>query len=344
MYRQFSSFARIFEGFGVSSSDSDDVKLQKSFIVSTSIAISFLSIIWGSIYFFYNLPISASIPFSYTILSWLSLIYFHKSKNLVIFRNFQLFLLLFLPFFLTVSLGGFVNSSAVILWSLVAPFGALIFSDTRKAPYWFLFYLLLVITGAYFDFFNIFHQVLPIGFIHYFFILNLCIIPFMLFFMLYYFVDQKNKAFQLLKVVMNNEFSTLISNLGIENKTEDVSVLLLIIDNSGLSVYTKFFSDSHYDEQLIGGFLTALNSFSEVAFGANFLKQMNYKDFHLLFDVVSEYKLVYAFKGDLRSASLKFNDFVQKIQHKNFISIIQNRGIDVLDNNSDINSLTDSIF
>ena len=261
-------------------------------------------------------------------------------------RNVQLLLLCFLPFFLMVSLGGFVNSSAVILWSLVPPFGALIFSDVKKSRFWFLLYVVLLIFGTYFDFTNQFSsQMLSFGFIHYFFLLNLSVIPFMLFIMLYYFVDQKNKAFVLLKNVMNNEFSNLITNLDIESEKDDNSVLLLILDAGGLTIFTKFFTrESEYDEQLIGGFLTAINTFSKEAFGANFLRQMNYKNFHILFDVVDDYRIVYAFKGDLLSATKKFNEFVQSIQAPNYLSIFEKRTNQDLNGNSEINMLLNSVF
>jgi guanylate cyclase len=44
----------------------------------------------------------------------------------------QLLLILFLPFLLMIALGGFIKSSAVILWSLLSPLGALLFDAPRR--------------------------------------------------------------------------------------------------------------------------------------------------------------------------------------------------------------------
>ena len=340
-----SSFSNIFKGFGVKDLDSEEIKQQKANIVSISFIIALLAILWGTLYFFYNLPVSGSIPYSYTILSLFSLAIFYKTKNLNFLRSFQLILLCFLPFFLTLSLGGFINSSVVILWSLAAPFGALMFADVKKAPIWFVFYTLLLLLAAYFDYVNLFDQVVSPDFIHTFMIINLIIIPFMLFTMMYYFVNQKNSAFSLLKKVMTNEFSTLITSLDLQIEQANKSVLLLVLDSSGLSIFNRFFTkETEYDEQLIGGFLTALNTFSKEAFGANFLKRMQYKDFYLMFDVIGDYRLVYAFKGDQISANAKFTTFTEKIKQEKFLSILQNRGNISLNNNQEINSLVNSVF
>ena len=51
---------------------------------------------------------------------------------------------------------------------------------------------------------------------------------------------------------MNNEFSTLITNIDVNNEKDNNSVLILILDDAGHSIFTKFFiKDLKYDEQLI---------------------------------------------------------------------------------------------
>ena len=57
-------------------------------------------------------------------------------------------LILLLPFLLQIALGGYINASAVIIWSLICPLGALVFDDPRHAPYWFLGYLALVVISV----------------------------------------------------------------------------------------------------------------------------------------------------------------------------------------------------
>ena len=47
-----------------------------------------------------------------------------------------------------IALGGFINSSAVILWSFICPLGALLFAEYRQSPRWLIGYLaLLAVSG-----------------------------------------------------------------------------------------------------------------------------------------------------------------------------------------------------
>jgi adenylate cyclase len=62
-------------------------------------------------------------------------------------RAAQLLLILVTPFLLLLSLGGLVPSSGVILWSLLAPFGALVFDRPRRAWAWFVAFLTLFAVG-----------------------------------------------------------------------------------------------------------------------------------------------------------------------------------------------------
>ncbi len=67
------------------------------------------------------------IPLSYGIISVVSIAHFGLTRRYHFFRFSQLALILLLPFFLMVALGGFVNGNAVIFWVLISPLGALLF-------------------------------------------------------------------------------------------------------------------------------------------------------------------------------------------------------------------------
>jgi len=101
-------------------------------------------IIWGLIYLAAGEPVAASIPLVYTLVSAVSIAAFARSRAFRAFRALQLLFILLLPFLLQISLGGFVPASAVILWSLLSPFGALIFTDGRSAARWFALFIGLV--------------------------------------------------------------------------------------------------------------------------------------------------------------------------------------------------------
>jgi adenylate cyclase len=60
-------------------------------------------------------------------------------------------MMLLLPVLLQLSLGGFVPSSAVVLWSFIAPVGALMFKGTHSSIRWFLAFVVLLILAGFMD-------------------------------------------------------------------------------------------------------------------------------------------------------------------------------------------------
>lgn len=87
-------------------------------------------------------------------------------------------------------LGGFVSSSGVILWSLICPMGALLFSGPRQAPLWFLAYAgLVVLSGFLQPYVAVANQLSP-TLVTVFFVMNICGVSTAVFVLLHYFVGQ----------------------------------------------------------------------------------------------------------------------------------------------------------
>src|SRR6185503_12375673 len=133
---------------GADPNDDDDRQLQKSLLVLCAFPFMLAGVAWGLMYVLFGEPLAGAIPLSYSIISLLSTIHFGLTRRYQFFRFSQLTLILLLPFFLMVTLGGFINGSAVILWSLICPLGALLFDSPRQAPRWFLAFLSLVILSG----------------------------------------------------------------------------------------------------------------------------------------------------------------------------------------------------
>ena len=133
-----------FVALGHHPDDSDEVKLKKSSLLVTSGLFMLAGLVWGLLYFANGLVIPGAIPFCYGILCLVSIVSFSFTKKYRTFRNSQLFLILILPFALQISLGGFVPSSAVMYWAIIAPAGAMFFDSVKKSVYWFGAYILLV--------------------------------------------------------------------------------------------------------------------------------------------------------------------------------------------------------
>ena len=101
---------------------------------------------------FYSLgvPLAALVPVVYQVLTVVSVIVFLVTRNFERFR-FQQALLIFLgPIALHYFLGGFVNSSGVILSSFLAPLIAILFHGGRQSWPWFvaLWIVLLVLVAV----------------------------------------------------------------------------------------------------------------------------------------------------------------------------------------------------
>ena len=118
----------------------------------------------------------------------------------------------------------------------------------------------------------------------------------------------------------------------------------MIINASGLAKYSKIFSNPEkYNDQLIAGFLTAINAFSQETFGAKFLTQISYKEFLLLFDTIEDFKLVYAFKGDQKKAERTMQNLKNELRNDKykFVFIEDNKEID---SNSPLTELVNKYF
>ena len=128
---------------GVLAEDPEEERLRKASLTLTATMVSALAIVWVTTYSLLGLYLSAAIPLGYQVISIASLAVLARTGRFEFFRTSQLSLMLVLPALLQWSLGGFIASSGVMLWSLVSPLGALAFS--RRPLPWFSGYLLLTI-------------------------------------------------------------------------------------------------------------------------------------------------------------------------------------------------------
>jgi adenylate cyclase len=135
-------------GWGSDPDDPEELARAKRFLVLTCGLILLLSVFWVLLYAVYDEFLAASIPGAYILLSAVSITVFARTRRFRWFRDSQLALMLLLPAALQLVLGGFANASAVVLWSLVAPLGALVFTSSRGASAWFLAYLGIVILSG----------------------------------------------------------------------------------------------------------------------------------------------------------------------------------------------------
>ena len=125
--------------------DTPEQRHNKEILLLMSSHFTVVGLLWGLMYSINGLWVSSCIPFSYTVLSAISIAILLATKKFALFRNIQLCLVLLLPFLLHLSMGGFITSSCVVLWAIVCPMAALFFVTIRQSFYWFGAYVVLVI-------------------------------------------------------------------------------------------------------------------------------------------------------------------------------------------------------
>jgi class 3 adenylate cyclase len=97
------------------------------------------------------LPLAALIPFGYQVASLASLAVFARTKDYRAFRAVQASMMTVLPFLLQWTIGGFVASSAVSLWALVAAIGTLFFYSASASIPWFIVFVVLSVVSGLLD-------------------------------------------------------------------------------------------------------------------------------------------------------------------------------------------------
>ncbi|MBM9578107.1 adenylate/guanylate cyclase domain-containing protein [Leptospira sp. 201903070] len=122
--------------------------LHKNGLIIFSMVFTAAGFLWGILYYSLGFPRAAMIPGGYGILSFLSLLFVFATGKYLVFRFLQLLFILILPILLQLSLGGFENSGAVVIWAILSPLGALSFAPIRHGLIWFgLFLIVLLLAG-----------------------------------------------------------------------------------------------------------------------------------------------------------------------------------------------------
>jgi class 3 adenylate cyclase len=180
---------------GLSPSDPEELRVRKAVLVLSSTLMASLSFIWVATYAALGLWVCAAIPFLYQIASAASIYTFARTRRYLLFRRSQLWMSLLLPFALQWSLGGFRTASAVVLWGVTAPLGALLFVGARQAVPWLAAFAGLVVASGVMDPALSAHApYVPDGIVVTLFVLNVLGVTTTAFALLEYFVRARERA------------------------------------------------------------------------------------------------------------------------------------------------------
>jgi len=122
---------------GADSRDTTDDRFRKRLLVGVALVILPVALVWGCLYWLVGEHAVALTPWAYATGSAISLGIFARTRSFAFLRSAQLLLILLAPALGTVMIGGLDESSSVILWSLLAPLGAVAFDRPSRAWPWF---------------------------------------------------------------------------------------------------------------------------------------------------------------------------------------------------------------
>ena len=230
------------------SSLNKELQLRKAILILLTGTCTILGVIWALAYFALGHSAAGIIPLGYSIVSMASLLYFFRSKQYKIFCRGQLALILILPFLLQWQLGGFAASGAVILWSLLAPIGALMFAGTTRAVPWFLAYAFLIILSTMVGAKTVSQPALPRAAIIISFLMNIAGVSAIVFFLLRYFVQGRDEAM----AALDREHRRVQHSLSLamevqQNLLPDSNPKIAGLDISGKSRYCDETGGDYYD-------------------------------------------------------------------------------------------------
>ena len=176
---------------GATATDTNETALQKRLAIVLCAGTLPFTVLWSVIYLLVDAPLAAAAPAFYSVFTLVNTALFVWTRNLGFYRFTQLLLILILPWLVTIALGGFRQSSVVIIWAALCPLGSLLLEEPKRTLFWIVGFLaLLVITVLLQPHLTPAH--LPDAFVTWFLVLNLGLVIAIVFGLLHYFVGQRN--------------------------------------------------------------------------------------------------------------------------------------------------------
>jgi adenylate cyclase len=162
---------------GADPRDTADERFRKRLLVGVALIILPVAFIWGCLYWAFGERVVALTPWAYVTGSVISLAVFARTRNFSFLRTAQQLLILVAPALGTVLVGGLDESSSVMLWSLLAPLGAVAFDRPGRAWPWFAaFVAVTVLAIALAEVVRPNGADLPDAFVHTFDVLNIVVV------------------------------------------------------------------------------------------------------------------------------------------------------------------------
>jgi serine phosphatase RsbU (regulator of sigma subunit) len=200
--------------------DTETERIRKSVLMVTVLFKSFGCIVWTTMYYSLGFTLASTFPLAYFFVLIIATIYLYKTKQFDVALNIYTFFILIVPFFLQVAMGGFVNSGAVILWSVIAPTGALFFKGIRSGIIWFSAFMILCVISAFYKLNASQTIFVSDNTIKFFFLMNVIVICGFLLYTIAYFRELTNRQNNELEL---NYKSIEIQKQLVDNKNKEIT-------------------------------------------------------------------------------------------------------------------------
>jgi adenylate cyclase len=127
---------------GADPGDDEDTRASKALLVLISVLILPISLLWGSLYLALGAP-SGLLAFVYFAVSVGAIAVFIRTRNFALLLQVELLDILLAPNVSMIPLGGFITSTGVGVWGILAPMGALVFGGVRAGIRWYIAFLVV---------------------------------------------------------------------------------------------------------------------------------------------------------------------------------------------------------
>jgi adenylate cyclase len=122
---------------GADPRDDEDMRARKALLVLISMLILPIALLWGGLYLAFGSPVGI-VPLVYFAVLLGAIALFSRTRDFAQLLRIGQLDILFAPTLSMIPLGGFLDAGGVGLWGILAPLGALVFSDVRSATGWYV--------------------------------------------------------------------------------------------------------------------------------------------------------------------------------------------------------------
>ena len=122
---------------GADPRDDEDTRAGKALLVLISVLILPVAALWAALYLAFGSPVGW-VPLVYFATLLTAILVFSRTRDFSHLLRVGQVAILLAPTLSMIPLGGFLASGGVGLWGILAPLGALVFSDVRSGVRWYI--------------------------------------------------------------------------------------------------------------------------------------------------------------------------------------------------------------